>query len=38
MTKIYKFEAKIIQSGDIDAAFIEVPIDIEKEFVKKDLK
>lgn len=38
MTKIYKFEAKIIQGGDIDAAFIEVPIDIEKEFGQKRLK
>lgn len=38
MSKAYKFEAKIIQNGDMDAAFIEVPIDIEKEFGKKRVK
>lgn len=32
--KIFEFDAKIMQNEDIDAAYIEVPIDIKKEFGK----
>lgn len=35
MTKYYKFEAKIIQNENMDAAYIEIPFDVEKHFGKK---
>jgi citrate lyase gamma subunit len=33
--KIYKFTATIIQNQNMDAGYIEVPFDVEKEFGKK---
>lgn len=32
--KIFEFDAKIIQNEDMDAAYIEVPLDIKKEYGK----
>ncbi len=34
----HRFTATIIQNGDMDAAYIEVPIDIRKEYGKERLK
>ena len=34
----HRFTATIIQNGDMDAAYIEVPIDIRKEYGKGRLK
>lgn len=33
--KVYEFEARIIKAPDMDAAYIEFPYDVEKEFAKK---
>lgn len=35
---IYKFKAKIIKVEDMDAAYIEIPFDVEKTFGKKRVK
>ena len=32
---VYEFDAVIIQNGDMDAAYVEVPLDVEKLFGKK---
>ncbi len=34
MEKIYEFDAVIIKKPDMDAAYIEVPFDVKKEFGK----
>lgn len=37
--KVYEFDAKIIKQDSIDAAYIEFPYDVEKEFgVKGQVK
>lgn len=35
---IYRFKAKIIKVEDMDASYIEIPFDVEKEFNKKRVK
>ena len=35
---IYEFKAKLIKVPDMDASYIEIPFDVEKEFGKKRVK
>ena len=32
---VFEFDAQLIQNGDMDAAYVEVPLDVERTFGKK---